>query len=88
MHHRRGRSLDGFKGFSDDVVSGLGEYLDGHILRNHIPLDQGPHKLILRVRGRRKSHLNLLKSDFHKHLKKFLLFFQAHRLDQGLVSIP
>ena len=34
-------ALKSLKGFPDDVLSGLGQYLDGHIVGDHIFLNQG-----------------------------------------------
>ena len=31
--------------FTDNMLSGLGQYLDGHILRNEILLDQGAQEI-------------------------------------------
>ena len=88
MHHRMGRSLHRLKGLSDDMLPGLGQHLDGHILRDHLPLDQLPKKPVLRIGGRREADLDLLKSHLHEHLKKFQLLLQAHGLDQRLISVP
>ena len=66
----------------------LGQNLHRHILRNHILLNERPHKLVLRLRCRRESNLNLLKPDIHKHLEKLQLFLKAHRLNQRLIAIP
>ena len=87
MDHRVRRSLDRLKGPLDDVLSGLRQHLYRHIIRDHVLLDQRPHKLILCLRSRRKSHFDLLKSDIYQHLEKLQLFFQAHGLDQRLIAV-
>ena len=88
MDNGVGHPLQRIKGLADDMLPGLGQHLNGHIIRNHVPLDQRPQELILRVGSRRETHLDLLKTDIHQHLKKFQLLFQAHGLDQGLVAVP
>ncbi len=88
MNHRMGSPLHGFEGFADNMFPGLGQYLDGHILRYHIPLDQSPDKLIFRIRGGRKAHLYLFKTDVHKQPEKIQFIFQRHRVDQRLIAIP
>ncbi len=87
MDHRVRRSFDSLKGFLDNVLSCLCQHLYRHIVGYHLPLDQSAHKLILRLRCRRKTYLDFLESNLHKHLKKLQFFFEAHRLDQCLVSV-
>ena len=88
MHHRMGRSLHRLKGLFDDMFSGLGQYLNGHILRNHVPLDEFTQETVFRFRGRRKSHFDLLEAHLHQHPEKLQLLLQAHRLNQRLVPVP
>ena len=66
MDDRTGRTLHRFKGLLDDMLSRLRQYLYGHILRDHIVVDQRPHKLIFCLAGGRESHLDLLETDFQK----------------------
>ena len=40
MDDRLRRALYGFKSLADDMLPGLGQHLDGHIVRDHISLDQ------------------------------------------------
>ena len=72
-------TLDCLKGFTDNMLSGLSQYLDSYILWNEILLDQGTQKFIFCLRGCRKTNLDLLKANFHKKLKKLYFLFQAHR---------
>ena len=88
MHNRPGRTLYRLKGSLYDMLPRLSENLDRHILRNHIPLDQGTDEIIFRIRGGRKSHLDLLKPDLCQHPEKLKLFLQIHRLNERLVSVP
>ncbi len=87
MNYRMRCSLYGFKCSFDDVLSRLGQYLHSHVVRYHIALDQGTHKTVFGLGCCRETNLDLLKSDIHKHLEKFDLLFQSHRLDQCLISI-
>ena len=88
MHHRVGRSLNRLKGLLNDMLPRLGQHLDGHILRNHVPLYKFSHKTVLCFRSRRKSHLDLLKAHLHQHPEKLQLLLQAHRLNQRLIPVP
>ena len=88
MDNGPGRAFHRLKGFADNVISGLGQYLNGHILRDHIPLDQRPHKLILRIGSRREAHFDLLKTHLDQKVKKLQFFLQAHGFDQRLIAVP
>ena len=54
------RTFQRFKGLADDMLSGLCQYLDRHVIRNQILLDQRAKKLILRLGSCREAHLDLL----------------------------
>ena len=87
MHYRVGRSLYRLKGLFNDMFSGLGQYLNGHILRNHLPLNELTQETVLRLRGSRKSNFNLLEAHLHQHPEKLQLLLQAHRLNQRLIPV-
>ena len=72
MDHSVGSTFYGFKGFLDNVLSGLGQYLDGHILRNEILLDQGAQKFIFCLRGCRRSQDNYNIQDIIRAATAFL----------------
>ena len=75
------------KGLFYNMLSCLCEHLNRNILRNHVALDKCTHKVVLRVGRCRKSYLNLLEADIHKHLEEVQLLLKAHRLDKCLISI-
>ncbi len=66
MNHRVGRSLHRLEGLSDNVLPGLGQHLNGHVIRNHIPLDECADKVVLRIGRSREAHLDFLEADFHQ----------------------
>ena len=74
MHHRMGRTLDCIKGLFNNVLSGLGQYLYGNVLRNHVTLNQSPDEIVLGVGGSRKAYLNLLETDIYQNPEEFQLF--------------
>ena len=76
-----------FKGFGDDVFTRLGEHLDGDIVRNQIPFDEGTAEFVFSLAGGREADLDFLKADADKMPEKFELFFKAHRDDEGLVAV-
>ena len=73
MYHRMRRPLDRLEGLLDNMLSRLCQYLDRHIRRDHILLDQRPHKLVFGLRRGRKTNLDLLEADIHKHLEELKL---------------
>ena len=81
-------ALDRLKGLLDNVLPRLREHLYCHVVRYHISFYQSTHKLILGLRCRRKTDLDLLKADLDKHLKKLQFLVQTHRLDQRLITVP
>ena len=87
MHHRVGCSLHCLEGPLDNVLPGLGQNLDRHVIGDHVLLDQGPHEFIFGLGGRGESHLDLLESDVNQHLEEFQLLLQAHGFDQRLVPV-
>ena len=70
------------------MFSCRGDNLYGDILRNQFLLDQCADKLKFCFGCCRKTDFNLLKSQFAKKLKKIQLFFQTHRDNQRLISVP
>ena len=87
MDHCVGRTLDCFEGLADDMLSRLRQYLNGHILRDHVALDQCTDKVVLSVGGSGKTNLDLLETDLYQHLEEFQLIFQTHGIDQCLVAV-
>ena len=61
-----GCTLDCLEGLTDDMLSRLRQYLNGHILRDHVALDQSTDKIVLGVRGSRETYLDLLESDLYQ----------------------
>ena len=55
-------SLYSFEGTFDDVLSCLCQYLDSHVIRDHVFLDQGTHELVLCLRCCRESDFDLFES--------------------------
>ena len=87
MHNSLRRSAYGFESFSDNVLSRLCQYLDRHIVRDHISLNKGTQESILRLGSCGESHFDLFESDLYQHPEEFDLLFKAHRLDQSLISV-
>ena len=88
VDHRMGRSLYRLKGLAYDMLPRLSEHLNGHIIGNHVSLNQFPDKIVLRIRRRRKSNLDLLEAHLHKHFEKLQLLIQIHGLHQRLIAVP
>ena len=87
MDHRVGRTLDCLEGLADDMLSRLRQYLNGHILRDHVSFDQSTDKIVLSIGRSGETNLDLLETDLYQHLEEFQLIFQTHGIDQCLVAV-
>ncbi len=82
------RAPDGLEGLFDQVLPGLHQHLDGHVVGDVAPLDQLPADLILRLGGGGEADLDLLHPDVHQGVEIFQLLLQIHGVDEGLVPVP
>ena len=80
-------ALQGLEGLADDVLPGLGQYLDGHVVGNHVVLDEVAQEFVFRFRRRREAYFDFLKAHGYEGLVKFDFFIKAHRNDEGLVAV-
>ena len=87
MHDHILGAVNGLKGLFDQVRARLHQHLNGHIVRDIMAVDQSAQDLILRLAGRGKAHLDLLKPNRNQGLKIFQLFLQIHRVHQRLVAV-
>ena len=81
------RAVDRFKRFLNEVRAALHEHLNGHVVRDQVPLDQRAADLILRLRSGGKADLNLLEADLNQRFEKQQLLLEVHRIDQRLVAV-
>jgi hypothetical protein len=77
-----------FEGSGDQVFPALAEDLDGDIAGDPVFLDQAAGEIKFDLGGGGKSDLDLLESDPDQKVKKLQLFLDAHRLGEGLISVP
>ena len=81
------RTLNSLKCFADYMISRLCENLNGNVIGDKTVVYKTAHKCIFGFRGGREADLYLFKSYINKKLKKFKLFFKAHRLNKSLVTV-
>ncbi len=81
-------SVDGLEGLFDEVLPGLDQHLDGHIVGDVPSLNEGADESVFRLRGGGEAHLNLLDADVHQGVEELQLFFHVHGVNQGLVAVP
>ena len=65
MDHCMWRTLHGIEGFANDMLSGLSQYLDRYIFRDHVAFDQCTDKIVLCIGRGRESHFDLFKADIY-----------------------
>lgn len=82
-----GGTLDGFEGTADDVVTALGEDLEGDVVGDEVLFDEGAEEFVFGFTGCREADFDFLESDFDQELEEFDFFFEAHGDDQGLVAV-
>ena len=75
------------KGTLELLGTALHQHLYGHIIRDHLPLDQLTQEVILDLGCCREAHLDFLEAQLYKHLEKLDLLLYAHRIHQCLVTI-
>ena len=90
MHNYFLDPLDRLESSLNQMFSALNQYLDTHIIRNHLPFNQLPEKIVLNLGSCGKTYfdLDLLEAQLHQHIEKFNFLFNNHRLDQSLIAIP
>ncbi|MCY1423803.1 hypothetical protein D9M71_395280 [compost metagenome] len=81
------RPFQRLEGAGDQVLAGLGQHLDGGVVRDVAALDQFAHEVEVGLRGRREAHLDFLDADRHQSLEHAQLLVGIHRLDQRLVAV-
>ena len=87
MHDRAPHALQRLIGAPHDVLAALRQHLHRHVLRDELALYQRAQKQILRVRRRRKPHLDLLEPGAHQRLEILDLLVQTHRHHQRLITV-
>ena len=81
-------ALDGLKGLFDEVLPGLDQHLDGHVIGDMAALDELTADLIFRLAGGGEADLNLFDADIQQSMEIFQLFLKIHGVHQSLVSVP
>ena len=87
VHNHIFCALAGFKGAPDQMLTGLHQYLDGHVVGNEVVFDNVPYEIKISLGGRGETHFNLLVAHTHQQFKHAVLALGAHRIDQGLVAV-
>ena len=87
MYNRSRSTFHCFKSLADNMLSCLCQYLNGHIIRNQVLIDQCSQEIILCLGSGRETDFDFFKTNLYKQFKEFYLLFQTHRYDQCLVSI-
>ena len=80
-------ALERVKGFLDDVLARLCEYLYRYIVRYKSLLDEGAAEVVFRLGSRGEADLYLLKADINELFEEFELFAEAHGNDKRLIAV-
>ena len=87
VHDRLLRADQRLVGASDQVLAGLGQHLDGDVVRDQVLLDQHPDEVEVGLARRGEADLDLLVAHPHEQLEHPPLAVRGHRVDQGLVAV-
>ena len=60
---------NGLEGLFDEVLPGLDQHLNGHVVGDVAALDELPADLVLRLAGGGEADLDLLHADVHQRVK-------------------
>ncbi|MCY1433865.1 hypothetical protein D9M71_499050 [compost metagenome] len=81
------RPAQGLEGTGDQVFTGLGQHLDGHVVRNAVVFDQVADEVEVGFGSGGEGHLDLLQAHFDQGFEETQLLRRVHRLDQRLVAV-
>ena len=88
MHHGPLDTLEGLKGFTDQLGPGLHQHLYGDVVGNTLLFNQLAQKVIVMTGCRGEAHFNGLEANGYQLLPESQLLLGVHWLDQRLVPIP
>ena len=80
-------TVDRLEGLGDDVLTGLGQHLDGHVIGDEVLLDQGAAERIFGFGCGGEADLDLLKAKAAEQLEEVKLILKAHGDDERLVAV-
>jgi hypothetical protein len=80
-------ALERFEGAVNEVLAGLGEHFDGHVIGNVAAFDQAAHEAELSFGGRGKGDLDLFEADIAERLEHAHFLFSIHRLKKRLIAV-
>ena len=72
---------------ADEVLAALGEYHDGHVVRNQLTLDEHTDEVEIGLGSGREAHLDLLESHGDEQVPETQLALGIHRVDEGLIAV-
>ena len=87
MHDGLLHTLQGLEGLADDMLPGLGQHLNRHIIGDQILLNQRADEGVLRLGRRREAYLDLLEAHLAQKLEEAYLLLQGHGHHQRLVAV-
>ena len=80
-------TVDAFKSAADQIFAALHEYLDGHVIRDQIMIDQMSAEIKIRLAGGGKANFDFLEAHFNQRIPHADFAVGAHGFDEALVTI-
>ena len=87
MHDDPPRAAHGFHGAADEVLAGLAQDLDGHVVGDLAVLDELADEVEIGLGGGREGDLDLLEADRHELAEHLQLAGGVHGFEEGLVAV-
>ena len=81
------RAVQAFDRAVDEMLTRLGQHLNGDIIGHMPALDQLAKEVVVGLRSRGEAHLDFLEPHIDKKLEHPHLAGAVHRLDKRLVAV-
>jgi hypothetical protein len=88
VDHRPGRALEAVDGGADQLLAGLGQHGDPHVVGDEVALDEQPYEVAVVAAGGGEADLDLLVAHGDQEVEHHELALRGHRAGQGLVAVP
>ena len=76
-----------FERLADQMLARLHQHLNGHVVRNIMPVDQRAQNFIFRFGSGGKADFDFLEADIDQQFEEIELFLKVHRRDKRLVAV-
>src|SRR6185312_10520468 len=87
MHDGATAAADRLEGAADEVLAGLGQHLDGDVIRDALRVDDLPHEIEIGLRGRGEADPDPLEPQLYEQVEHASLALGSHGIDERLIAV-